>query len=278
MKKALLIGINYVSMQTVTLNGCIDDIVNVNNMIIDAYGYDKLNIVMLRDDNNNASTQPTHENIINELNKLAKDSANLEEIWIHYSGHGSQIQNTMRGSAKKMKEIIIPIDYDTKGYITDFEITNIIKQMQCRAILIFDSCHSGTICDLPWSIEYVKDSSYNIIKNEDDAFANPNVFLMSGCKDTQTSADSFNDISQEYVGAFSDLFIECLRDSHHNIEIQDLYRNVCISMKNNGFVQVPLLSVTDISSVYYFNRNNTNYVVKTIQPLIRRNTRMRMIF
>jgi len=278
MKKALLIGINYVSMPTVTLNGCIDDIVNVHNMIIDAYNYDKSNIIMLRDDNDNASTQPTHENIINRLIDLARESVNLDEIWIHYSGHGSQIQNSIRGSAKKMKEIIIPIDYDTKGYITDFEITNIIKQIKCRAILIFDSCHSGTICDLPWSIEYVKDSSYNIIKNEDDAFANPNVFLMSGCKDTQTSADSFNDISQEYVGAFSDLFIECLRDSHHNIEIRDLYRNVCISMKNNGFVQVPLMSVTDISSAYYFNRNIANYVAKTTRSQIQHRNRMRMNF
>ena len=267
-------------MPNVKLNGCIDDIVNIHNMIIDAYNYDKSNIIMLRDDNDNASTQPTHENIINRLNDLARESANLDEIWIHYSGHGSQIRNTNRESHKKMEEIIIPTDYDTKGFITDAELTDIIKQMQCRAILIFDSCHSGTICDLPWSIEYVKDASCNIIKNDNIVMQNPNIFLMSGCKDVQTSADSFNDISQEYVGAFSDLFIECLRDSHHNIEIRDLYRNVCIAMENNGFEQVPLLSITDISGCYYFTRNVMKSQAKPMRAQSQSQTkgRMRMIF
>lgn len=33
-----------------TLNGCIDDIINVRNVLIDAYNYDVSNITMLRDD------------------------------------------------------------------------------------------------------------------------------------------------------------------------------------------------------------------------------------
>ena len=95
MKKALLIGINYKSIPSISLNGCIDDTINMRNMLIDAYGYDNSNIVMLRDDNPNLFIPPTKNNIMQQLQRLALQSSNLEEIWIHYSGHGSQINQFM---------------------------------------------------------------------------------------------------------------------------------------------------------------------------------------
>ena len=79
-KRALLIGINYFNMPDYRLSGCIDDICSMRNMLIDAYGYDKSNIIMLRDDTENRDLMPTYENIMRELNDIV--STNSDEIWI----------------------------------------------------------------------------------------------------------------------------------------------------------------------------------------------------
>jgi len=92
LKKALLIGINYLDSPTNALNGCINDVINMRNMLIDAYGYDSTNITVLREDTDN---KPTRTNIINSLTSIIAQSKNLKEIWIHYTGHGSQIDDVL---------------------------------------------------------------------------------------------------------------------------------------------------------------------------------------
>jgi len=160
-KKALLIGINYRSIPDITLNGCIDDIVNMRNVLIDAYDYQSSNITLLRDDIDDPNFAPTRDNIIAQLNILAQQSSSLDEIWVHYSGHGSLINGIANG---KLDNILVPLDYETKGFIREGIILTILQQIKCRAILLFDSCHSGSMCDLPYSVQYKTPSSYVTMK------------------------------------------------------------------------------------------------------------------
>ena len=67
MKKALLIGINYINDPDSSLQGCIEDVINMRNMLIDAYDYDVSNILTLRDDAIVTENQPTRDNIINNF-------------------------------------------------------------------------------------------------------------------------------------------------------------------------------------------------------------------
>jgi len=69
-KKALLIGIDYFNDTNSQLQGCINDIINMRGMLIDAYNYLPSNIVMLRDDSNYPTMQPTRINILNNLNNI----------------------------------------------------------------------------------------------------------------------------------------------------------------------------------------------------------------
>jgi hypothetical protein len=259
MKKALLIGIDYVNIPSISLRGCINDIINVRNMLIDAYDYDSKNIIIIRDDDPTKFPLPTRKTIMDNLHELSKDSENLEEIWLHYSGHGSQLQHQNSDVSIKerdgLNEILVPIDYETEGFILDYELLNIIKNIKCRAILVFDCCHSGTICDLPWMLEV--DSSNNIIKTNmnDTIIENKEIFVLSGCKDAQKSADTNNNFDQS-VGAFSNALLECLRDSHHNIEVVTLYKNVCYYLSEKGYSQSPILSSTNENPIYLFKRNN----------------------
>ena len=88
-KKALLIGINYYNTAN-ELSGCIEDIKHVRNLLVDAYNYPVGNITMLRDDQ---EMMPTRFNILSQLSALVQQSGQLEEIWVHYSGHGSYVQD-----------------------------------------------------------------------------------------------------------------------------------------------------------------------------------------
>jgi len=250
MKKALLIGIDYTDVSGATLKGCINDIINMRNMLIDAYDYNSDDIIMLRDDDIVKFQPPTYFNILDSLSSIVKESKDLEEFWLHYSGHGSRIQNN--NSNSEFLEIIIPVDFKESACITDIELLNQIKNLKCRSILLFDCCHSGTVCDLPWVFEYSSEK-LNKTKISDLIIDNSNIFMFSGCKDDQTSSDTINFLDQR-VGAFTNSFLECLRKSHHNIDFITLYKNICNDLLKSGYTQIPLLSSTTHDIKYNFNR------------------------
>ena len=105
MKKALLIGIHYNDISGATLKGCINDIINMRNMLIDSYDFNSDDIIMLRDDDILKFQPPTYFNILDCLSSIVEESNNLEEFWLHYSGHGSRIQTNNSNSG--FSEIII---------------------------------------------------------------------------------------------------------------------------------------------------------------------------
>jgi metacaspase-1 len=253
-KKALLIGIDYTSIPSVALNGCIYDVININRMLVDAYDYRSANITVLRDDINNATTLPTKANIINNLITLASESATLDEVWIHYSGHGSQIPDKNKDEISGYDSILVPLDYQTKGFIVDDDLLNIIKMFKCKTILIFDSCHSGSVCDLPWSFQYVSPTNWTKTKNNSVTINNPNIFMFSGCKDDQTSADAYFKSDKCAAGAFTNALITGLRYYRHNVSIGNLYQYICTYLKSNGFTQIPILSTTTQTPIYTFLR------------------------
>ena len=227
-KKALLVGVNYTSIPQVALRGCITDIVNISGVLQDSYNYTKNNITILRDDINNASKMPTRNNILTNLSNLVNQSATLSEIWFHYSGHGSQIKaGPNSNEIDNLDEVIVPIDYQKSGFIIDDEIFNIIKNVKCKMILIFDCCHSGSMCDLQWSFLYTGGSIMKSL-NTNKSIANPNIYCFSGCKDSQTGADAYSIEQAQNVGAFTDAFIQCLRNNQMNVDILKLYSDICI--------------------------------------------------
>jgi len=240
-KHALLIGCNYTSIPSVSLRGCVNDIVNIRNMLIDAYNYYPENIVMLRDDN--SGLLPTRANIISALTAIVTNSGSYSEIWIHYSGHGTQI-NVKSGSSTILDDCIVPLDYATKGFIIKEDIFAIIKNVKCPMYIMFDSCHSGTVSDLEYSIQYQNPNIFTRIQNNTLYLTNPNIVSMSACKDSQTAADIYDAAEVDYEGAFTDCLITCLQASHHNISVMNLYKNVCMLLAKRGFTQVPVLSAS----------------------------------
>jgi len=242
MKKALLVGINYYNAPC-KLNGCINDAVNLKELFISRFGYLSSNITLLRDDE--PMSPPTRNNILIELNKLIADSANCSEIWFCYSGHGSQILDRNVDETDGLDEVIVPVDYLTNGVILDDEINKILQQSKCRTILLFDSCSSGSVCDLPWCFEYKNQFQYNRrLENTSSLgkWTNPQVFMISGCKDYQSSSDVYNYSTREYNGQFTAVFIATVKAIKQNLNILLLYRNICMLIQQYTSAQLPTLS------------------------------------
>lgn len=248
-KRALLIGINYIGTSS-ELGGCINDTKHINDWLINNFDYSPYNITILTELQSNTKLRPTYKNIIREMQNLIKDSKPGSHHFILYSGHGSYTNDINGDETDKKDECICPLDYNTKGYITDDDIRKIlIDPLPEGAYLhgIFDSCHSGTIGDLRYKcINTITSPSVSTIQLScDELYPNTNAFvcILSGCKDEQTSADTTEENIRQGALCY------CLLSTYKNqITYKSLIRNLSTFIKYKKYKQIPQLSFgTDIA-------------------------------
>ena len=251
-KAAVLVGINYYSVPNARLNGCINDINNISQVMTRHFNYAPENITKLSDDTTNPSLIPNRTNILTHLTKLINDSASYSEIWFHYSGHGSQIRDVNRDETDGLDEVIIPVDFQTSGVITDDELFQIIKLSKCKTILVFDSCHSASVCDLQWKFEYVTKNQFRKSSASNKYIPYPYIYCFSGCKDNQTAADTYSNVLKQGVGAFTDAMIHCLTVNNMKINALHLHAAICTHVKSQGFTQTPMFSSSSPAPFYNF--------------------------
>ncbi|KAK9473991.1 metacaspase-1 [Dipodascopsis tothii] len=150
-RKALLIGINYLGQKN-ELRGCINDVKNISAFLKN-YGYKTEDMVILTDDQQNQRSIPTKDNILRAMSWLVKDAQPNDSLFIHYSGHGGVTEDLDGDEADGYDEVIYPVDFQTAGHIVDDQIHDVIVKplpAGCRLTAIFDSCHSGSVLDLPY--------------------------------------------------------------------------------------------------------------------------------
>lgn len=252
MKRAIIIGINYTLNESMKLYGCINDANHIRNMLIDAYDIDPAKITMLLDNSNDAHLMPSRENILRELKRLVAECARSDELWFYYSGHGSLRNDANQDEIDGSDSAIIPIDYDESGIITDDLLLTTIKDISCPLFLFFDSCHSGTVCDLQWSYEYrISEDDIIMRKNNEVVLSNPFIFMISGSRDSELSYDVKQYDVHNYYGAFTHALTECLRMRRHTVNWITLYKDVVVYLSQEEMDQTPVLSV---SSRNYLHR------------------------
>jgi hypothetical protein len=194
------------------------------------------------------TSKPTRQNILNEFDNLINfANANLEKevlLFLSYSGHGSYLKDYNGDEADGMDEVLCPLDYDTNGFISDDEIkSNLIDIMpnNVRLFVLIDACHSGTMCDLKYN--YMTGGSDQSKIQENITESKCNVVMISGSKDSQTSADAYvydpTENKNEYQGAMSASFIA---NFHDDISHKDLLTGMREWLVNNNFDQIPQLS------------------------------------
>jgi len=241
-KYALIITCNYKGTSA-QLNGCNNDGTMMRNYLTTQRGYKIENIVTLADD---TDSKPTHDNILKALNDLVNKSPIADELWLHYSGHGTYVKDKNGDEADGRDECLVPMDYEESGYIVDDKLNIYIKKVTCPLICIFDCCHSGTILDLKY---HYNGNNYNVIQNNNINAGT--IITISGCKDTQTSADAF--IDGQYAGAMTSAFLDTMRTCNYKTTAQGLIEKMRIYMKRKNYTQIPqICSSFKLSDTYVF--------------------------
>jgi len=163
-KKAVYIGINYIGSKS-ELSGCINDAHNVSQLFSKKFGFKQA--VILTDDNKDPKKKPTYNNILNAMKWLVKGAKAGDSLVFHYSGHGGTVKDKDGDEIDGFDESILPCDYLENGQIIDDEIYKIMIEplpKGCKLTAIFDSCHSGTIMDLPYT--YQCQNNIEVIEND----------------------------------------------------------------------------------------------------------------
>ncbi|KAJ3303093.1 Ca(2+)-dependent cysteine protease [Kappamyces sp. JEL0829] len=153
-RKALLIGINYRGTRN-ELRGCENDVANLQNYLA-SRGWQAQNpqdMVVLTETNPNPMFHPTRRNILNGINWLAAGNNPGDSLVFQFSGHGGQQDDRDGDESDGIDETILPLDFQTAGVITDDEINALLVKPLAPGVrlhAIFDSCHSGSVMDLPF--------------------------------------------------------------------------------------------------------------------------------
>ena len=139
-KRALLIGINrYKAVPG--LQGSVNDVETMREILVSRWGFQPRNIAMLTDEN------ATRAAVLAALNALVQAAGPADSVYFHYSGHGSQVQDLNGDEADGLDETIVPQDGRSGDVrdIVDDELDTIFSRLRARsAIIVLDSCHSGT--------------------------------------------------------------------------------------------------------------------------------------
>src|SRR6478736_5297868 len=215
-KRALLIGINKYQIPGADLRGCVNDVEDVSSALIECYGFKKSDITILTD---GAATKKAMQA---GMKALVRDSKKGDVAVIHYSGHGSNVPDDNGDESDGRDEILCPTDLNWDDPLRDDWLRTTFDSMKAGVNLtvIMDCCHSGTntraflppdapvrtrYLPSPWAIRNVETgrslqrsvsselrrSPKAARKSKDIVNADLPEVLITGCRDTQTSADAF---------------------------------------------------------------------------------------
>jgi len=156
-RRALLIGINDYSasrLQTLrgaaaptrdvpNLDGTANDVELMRDLLVALYGFKGADIVTLQDQ------QATRDAILQSLVRHLLASTKKDDVvFFYFSGHGSQVPNSLSCEADRLDESLVPADARRGARdIRDKELRRVFNDILDRGAhltIVLDTCHSGS--------------------------------------------------------------------------------------------------------------------------------------
>lgn len=266
-KKALLIGINYKNDQYNRLLGCINDTYLMRSILAKNFNVSVNNFTLMNDNFPIWSLfYPTYNNIIRQLNNFINDlnKNRTSCAYIFYSGHGYQLKDKNGDELDGYDEQIVPIDFRSKGFISDDLIFSILTRLNKRTKLYFiiDACHSGTITDLPfiytnnrfiYNKRFKRSRKFRTIRNliRDLNLKSNNIISIASSRDSQVSFDGFNTDKNQNNGVFMMAFYKLINEFGTKLSIRNFENNI------KKYIDSYYKQITTISSSKQLNVNRT---------------------
>jgi metacaspase-1 len=263
-KRAFLVGINRYQIAGADLRGCVNDVKDLSATLVEFHGFKKRDITVLTD---LAATKKAMQAGIKEL---IRDSKQGDVAVLHFSGHGSHVPDNDNDEADGRDEILCPADLDWDDPLRDDWLRTTLDGVRAGVNLtvIMDCCHSGTNTravlppDAPVKERYLpspttlkavesgrrapkkvtselRGSQRAARKTRDIVTAELPEVLITGCRDTQTSADAF--INSRFNGALTFALVDAIRKSRGRLTYRQLHERAAAVLKKRKFEQVPQL-------------------------------------
>ncbi len=260
----MLIGINKYQVPGADLQGCVNDVKNLMGALTTYYGFDDKDITTMTD------AQATKKAMERAIKKLITKGKKGDVLLLHYSGHGSNIPDDNGDEADKRDEILCPTDLDWKDLFRDDWLRKTLGKLRSGVNLtvIMDCCHSGTITrvmnpsDAPRRQRYLpcpldlmatesgrklrgtlrgqlRKASRGRKRKNDIVDADIGELLITGCRDTQTSADAHIDGS--YNRALTYYLVESIKGAEGKLTYRELHQRTAAKLKQEDFDQIPQL-------------------------------------
>ena len=159
-----------------TLGGsCIRDIKNMSEHLINRCDLQQSNIHIFTTNSTFQKTMsekyltyPANQ-FVNIVGNIKKGICEKDTLILLISGHGYQTSDTNRDEKDGLDEMI---SVGSRNIVDD-EIYSLIKDIQCNTVMLSDTCHSGTMFDLP-NNDFTKKKLGNLV-------------AISACSDSQLS-------------------------------------------------------------------------------------------
>ncbi|PBK58292.1 hypothetical protein ARMSODRAFT_1028380 [Armillaria solidipes] len=243
------IGINYRNKPN-KLQGCIQDTKKIYDFLTRkhlslSFDYDNSVLTLLLPENDykadditvltdETDDKPTRKNILDALSRLVEGAQSKDSLFLHYSGHGSQVSDKNGDEVDGKDEGIVSCDL---LIITDDELHRILQPLPsgCQLTALFDSCHSGTILDLPYAYNCIGQCYGTKPGSDISADVNITQICWSGAKDNQESADA------PQGGVMTSAFIEAFENNPKQSYKELLHSIRIIVEGENGNFQTPQL-------------------------------------
>lgn len=238
---SLCIGVDYAGSEH-ALRGCVNDAENIAQYLVKSGAVAKEDATVLR--------EPTRAEIMRALEQIAKVTreGGVANAFVSISGHGCQIADRARAGTgldelDGRDEAFCPFDFQSAGVIRDDDLAAALAKFdRATAVAVLtDCCHSGSMLDLPYEWRSFGDRRMASWKQP----AHPNVRMISGCTDAQTSADAFDRRRSEYTGAMSSSFLDVLaREPALVTDSAALVAAMRVLVDERRYSQIPVLSTT----------------------------------
>lgn len=251
--RAVLCGIDEYGGVVDDLQGCVNDIDDVERMLLDVFAADPGSITTLR------NAEATRDAITAALTTTIAAARPGDHVYIHLAGHGSSIPDRSGDEADGLDEIFLTADHDWHHPLSDDDIRDALTAAPAGVEITFiaDSCHSGSITRsegatatrfAPWPRDTFPEGRARRRRprpapqpaaGDGVSVVDIPEVVFTACRPDETAAE----ISRRGVrrGAFTHAFVAAVRRAGGTISHRELQAQVTGDLRRDGLEQHPQL-------------------------------------
>jgi hypothetical protein len=212
-KRALVVGINNFTRPQWRLRGCVNDAMQMQHLLERYFGFEQGEIKILRDDA--ASNEGIRAGLSWLLSEYDRDGSDVRVL--HFSSHGTQVDDQGEDEWERLDEVIVPYDHDWDNPFRDDDLKVFFDTIPEGVSFTFiaDCCHSGSIQRAQPEIEFQPRyllpradvvARIRVLREERDTAQNAFVATQMAQMLQGVPPDQWADKMQEYMGLLQEQF------------------------------------------------------------------------